>query len=197
VLDVGSGEGVLVDALRARGREARGLERGDPQVTELDGEWAAIVLWHSLEHLPVPGAALEAAARLLAPGGLLVVAVPNAASLQAQAFGARWFALDLPRHLTHIPAGALHQRIEELGLRVRRISYWRGGQVLFGWLHGLSGGRLYDAIRRPAARSRPMGGAERALTIATAVLASPLAVVAAGVEAALHRGGTVYLEAVR
>jgi SAM-dependent methyltransferase len=197
VLDVGSGEGVLVDALQARGRDARGLERGDPQVTELDGEWAAVVLWHSLEHLREPGAALEAAARLLAPGGLLVVAVPNAASLQAQAFGSRWFALDLPRHLTHIPAGALRRRVEELGLRVRRVSYWRGGQVLFGWLHGLSGGRLYDAIRRPAARSRPMGGAARAATLAAAVLAAPLAVVAAAAEAALHRGGTVYLEAVR
>lgn len=197
VLDVGSGDGVLVDALAARGREARGLERGDPEVTEVGGAWAAVVFWHSLEHLRAPGAAVDAAAGLLEPGGVLVVAVPNAASLQARAFGERWFALDLPRHLTHVPAGALRARLEALGLRVVRVSHWRGGQVVFGWLHGLTGARLYDAIRRPAARSRPLGAPERALTLAAAALLLPLAALLAAVEIALRRGGSVYVEAVR
>ena len=96
--------------------------------------------------------------------------MPNPASLQARAFGERWLALDLPRHLVHVPAPALLARLRELGLSVERVSYLRGGQVVFGWLHGLVGALpghpdLYDAIRRPEARRAPLSpprGARRA-----------------------------------
>jgi SAM-dependent methyltransferase len=214
VLDVGCGDGTLVKALAGLGRRAVGLERGAPgfdpaligadirddDLSQLSGDWAAIVFWHSLEHLPEPRAALSHAARLLAPGGLLVVALPNIASSQAATFGDRWLALDLPRHLVHVPSAALLAAIEELGLQPTRVSQLRGGQVLFGWAHGLVGGLpghpdLYDAIRTAAARSRPMTPGRRAATLAAAALASPVAVVAAAIEVARHRGGTVYVEA--
>ncbi len=69
VLDVGAGDGTLVDALRARGREAIGLERNPlrPDFREETArgargrrEWAAVIFWHSLEHLPEPGEAITA-----------------------------------------------------------------------------------------------------------------------------------------
>jgi hypothetical protein len=169
---------------------------------ELPGPWAAIVFWHSLEHLRRPAGALGYAAGLLAPGGLLVVAVPNAASLQARLFGDRWLALDLPRHLVHIPARALRSALEEEGLTVERESPLRGGQVQFGWLHGLVAllpGELdlYDAIRRPEARSRAMASSQRLTTLAAAALVSPLALLGTAAEAVLGRGGTVYMEARR
>ena len=99
--------------------------------------------------------------RLLEPGGVAVVAIPNPDSLQARAFGDRWLHLDLPLHLVHIPAPALLARLRELGMRIERVSYLRGGQVVFGWLHGIVGllpghPDLYDAIRRPEARRRPL-----------------------------------------
>ena len=209
VLDVGAGEGALLDALAAAGREAVGLERAssrpdvrEAEVEQIDGEWAAVVFWHSLEHLRAPGRALDHAAKLLAPGGVLLVAVPNAASLQARLFGDRWFALDIPRHLTHIPAAALAQRLRQTGLSVERVSHWRGGQALFGWLHGLTAqvpgaGDLYDAIRRPEARQAPLSGGRRAATLAVATVLSPLAGLAAAVEVAARRGGSVYVEARR
>jgi hypothetical protein len=138
----------------------------------------------------------------LVAGGVLVVAVPNADSLQARVFGDRRFGLDLPRHLVHVPAAALLSRIEQLGLRVDRVSHLRGGQVVFGWLHGLVGllpGRpsLYDAIRRAEARSAPIGPARRAGAIAAAALLLPVAGLCALLEAILRRGGSVYVEAVR
>ncbi len=211
VLDVGSGNGVLLRAMRRRGRVAVGLERDpdehDPDVhagelTGQPGPWAAIVLWHSLEHLRAPGAALDHAAKTLMPGGLLVVAAPNADSLQARAFGGRWFALDLPRHLVHLPAATLTARLRERGLALRRVSHWRGGQVLFGWLHGVVGllpGRpnLYDAIRSAAARSAPLSPAKRSVTLLGAVALAPVAAVCAAAEVALRRGGTIYVEARR
>jgi SAM-dependent methyltransferase len=209
VLDVGAGDGALLDALAARGRNALGLERQSARadvragdLTDLGGEWAAIVFWHSLEHLPNPGRELERAVAMLAPGGLLVIAVPNAASLQARLFGDRWLALDLPRHLVHLPADQLTARLRSLGLEVERVSFWRGGQVVFGWLHGLVGSLpsrpdLYDAIRRSEARRRPLSSRARALVLAAGVIAAPLAAIGAATEVALRRGGTVYVEARR
>jgi hypothetical protein len=210
VLDVGAGDGSLLDALRERGRAAVGLERAAarPDIREVDildldeGGWAAIVFWHSLEHLRDPGRALEHAVGLLADRGVIVVAAPNAASLQARAFGDRWLALDLPRHLVHLPAPALVGRVRELGLRVIRVSHVRGGQVVFGWLHGLVGTvpgtpDLYDAVRRPEARSTELTPAGRASALAAGAALLPVAAAASAAEVALRRGGSVYLEAVR
>ena len=94
------------------------------------------------------------------------------------------------------------ERLRSLGLEVTRVSHWRGGQALFGWLHGLVGtlpGRpdLYDAIRRPEARSRPMPGRRRALTLGAGVVLLPVAALATITEVAARRGGTVYVEARR
>ena len=212
VLDVGAGDGSLLHALRARGRDVLGLERRadpnagvplrDARIADQPGGWAAIVLWHALEHLPEPAAALAAAAERLAPGGVLVIAMPNWGSVQARAFGADWLALDLPRHLVHLPRGVLLDRLAALGLTVERVSGWRGGQAGFGMLHGLVGrlpGRpsLYDAVRRPEARLEGQEPRERRRGLAAGALLSPVAGIAAAAEIAMHRGGSTYVEARR
>jgi SAM-dependent methyltransferase len=211
VLDVGAGDGTLLDALRAHGREATGLElvstRADiraADITDIDPtpEYAAIVFWHSLEHLPRPAEALARAARLLAAKGVLVIAVPNSGSLQARLFRDRWFALDIPRHLVHLPARAIVERLRELGLEPTRTSHLRGGQVVFGWLHGLVGTLpghpdLYDAIRRPDARRTSFAPARRAATLAAAAALTPVALAGALTEALARRGGSIYVEAVK
>jgi SAM-dependent methyltransferase len=209
ILDVGAGDGALLDALSAVGREAVGLERHseradvrEEDIADVQGRWAGIVFWHSLEHLREPGAAVQRAAGLLEPGGVMVITMPNPASIQARVFGDRWLALDLPRHLVHVPAATLLARLRALGLRPSRVSYLRGGQVVFGWLHGIVGTLpshpdLYDAIRRPEARREAISPGRRLLTLTAAVLALPLAAACAGVEVLLRRGGTTYVEARR
>jgi SAM-dependent methyltransferase len=212
ILDVGCGEGWLLGALRARGREAVGLERdgvGDgvlaTEITEFDdrlGEWAAVVFWHSLEHLPAAAAAIDRAAELLAPGGVVVVAVPNFSSLQARTFKQQWFHLDLPRHLVHLPASALVAGISARGFAVERCSHWRGGQEMFGWLHGIVGALpghpdLYDAIRRREAREDTIAQRHRVAVLATATALAPLAAALTATEVAIRAGGTVYVEARR
>lgn len=196
----------MLDALQRRGREAIGLERQSnrPDVrstslAECESGWAAIIMWHSLEHLPAPRQVLREAAQRLAPGGQLVVAVPNIGSLQAQIFGDRWLHLDLPRHLSHLNVGALSQAMKDEGLVPTQVSYLRGGQVVFGWLDGLVGclpghPDLYQAIRRPTARESSDSRA-RLATLTVAAVLSPVAVLATGVEIALRRGGTMCLVA--
>ena len=207
VLDVGAGEGILLDALRRLGRDATGLERTSTRedvlardLSEVEGSWAAIVFWHSLEHQPEPARALEQAVSLLAPGGVLVIAIPNAESLQCRLFGRRWLALDPPRHLVHLGSVVLRRRLVEMGLLVERVSFLRGGQVVFGWLHGLVGllpghPNLYDAIRRRAARFAPVSRRRRLLTFAAGAALLPLALLCTAAEVALRRGGTLYVEA--
>jgi SAM-dependent methyltransferase len=212
VLDVGCGEGVLLDALRARGRDALGLERVSSrpdvracEVTEFDerpGEWAAVIFWHSLEHLRTPAAALERSFELLLPGGVLVLAFPNFGSWQARVLGTRWFGLDVPRHLAQLPASTVIEFVCSRGLAIERVSYWRGGQVVFGWLHGLVGtlpGQpgLYDAIRQPQARSRALSPARRLAAVSAAVALAPVAFALAVAEVSVRAGGTVYVEARR
>ena len=220
VLDVGAGDGTLVRSLRSRGRVAIGIERNSgpseqrvtptadgPAVVTADleavsGSWAAVVFWHSLEHLARPSAALDQAVRLLMPGGLLVVAVPNAASLQARWFGPRWFARDWPRHLAHIPAPALLAHLSERGLRIDRVSHVRGGQVVFGWLASMVAGLpgrldLYQAVRSEGAQEQPLTSRRRLASLLAGAVLWPMAAVMTVVETVLRRGGTVYIEARR
>ena len=211
VLDVGAGDGTLVEAFRRQGRDATGV---DPyysgtnphirvaELTDMAGAWSAVIFWHSLEHVRQPVRQLRHAASLVAPGGMLVVAVPNAASLQARLFGDQWLALDLPRHLVHICPSALLAEIEELGFTVERVSYLRGGQVLFGWLHGLVRqlpGRpdLYDAIRRSEAQQQAQNPARRLYALAAGIVALPFGLVGMAVELATKSGGTIYAQARR
>ncbi len=191
VLDVGAGDGPLVDAFVRHGRDAVGLEPHasgphirNAEVEDVDGNWSAVM------------------ATLLSPGGRLVIAVPNATSLQARVFGDRWLALDLPRHLVHLSPPALLSKVEALGLRVERVSYMRGGQVVFGWVHGFVGKLpghpdLYDAIRRSEARQATYSPVLRLYALTAAVAALPFALAATAVEVAARSGGTIYIEARR
>lgn len=215
VVDVGAGDGHLVDALQRRGRAAIGLERGgddggparadllDLGLDELerpgDGA-AAVVLWHVIEHLPEPRAAIREAHRLLADGGVLLIACPNAGSRQARSFGDRWLAWDLPRHLVHFDPRALRRGLQEEGFAIDRLGHLRAGQSVFCALHGLVGrvpgtADLYDAVRRPSARQRPIGPLRRAWTGIVAAAVLPVAALAAVAEAADGRGASIYVEA--
>jgi len=88
VLDVGAGRGRFVSAARAAGYDASGIEpsgRGGAAIERVGIEDAqlpgasldAAVLWHVLEHVPDVRATLSEVARLLRPGGLAMIAVPN------------------------------------------------------------------------------------------------------------------------
>ena len=216
ILDVGCGDGALLEALVSRGRVAVGLEQGaqatharlDVRAVEMvdfderPGEWAAVDFWHSLEHLREPRAALRRACSLLAPSGVVIIAIPNRASWQARWLGNRWLALDLPRHLVHLPAGALVDGVRECGLEIDRVSYWRAGQVVFGWLDGLVSmlpGKpsLYDAIRQADARATAMSHSRRVTTLVAGAALTPVAIVLATAEVAARAGGSVYIEARR
>jgi uncharacterized protein (DUF362 family)/SAM-dependent methyltransferase len=131
VLDVGCGTGGFLDRARAKGflvegQEpsaaglARSRDRGLTVHESLEplpaGRFDAVTLWHVLEHARDPVALLAEARRVLAPGGVVLVAVPDAGSPEARLSGARFGLLDVPRHLFHFDRASLATALERAGL---------------------------------------------------------------------------------
>jgi len=155
VLDVASGDVMLLDALRATGRLATAIDRParragvqDAEITELGGRYAAIVFWQSLGRLRAPGRALEHAASLLKPGGLLAIAQPCPIHEHMRALGARWLAREPAQPLVQIPARSLLERLGALGLQVERVDRRLDDAPVGGWIGGLLGGILSIEARR-------------------------------------------------
>jgi len=93
------------------------------------GGFDVVTMWQVLEHVHDPLEVLRDAHRLLVPGGRLVLTVPNIDSLSFRLFGAWWYSLDLPRHLTHFTPSTLYQMLDRAGFRVGPIrmvrhSHW-------------------------------------------------------------------------
>jgi SAM-dependent methyltransferase len=82
-----------------------------------------------LEHDPEPRATLAAARRLLAPGGTLVIEVPDAGSPMARRLGRSWPALEAPEHVCHYTERSLRRAVELADLDLMALE--RGGTA--GW----------------------------------------------------------------
>jgi SAM-dependent methyltransferase len=216
MLDIGAGRGRFVAQARAAGWYAHGIE---PSLRGVEGARAigvdlvrsgiedaavpggsldAAELWHVLEHLDDPGAALERIAGWLRPGGLLLVGVPNLASVQARAGGPRWFHLDVPRHRTHFTVTGLHALLRRHGLEPVVTHHVLAEHNLFGlWQSVVSRAThtpswLYNVLKRNA----PLRSSD-ALVTAAALLLVPLAVIAEILFGIARRGGTVAVVARR
>lgn len=97
-----------------------------------------IVMWQVIEHLPDPWTTLSAAARRLAPGGVLIVDTPNPDAFQFKVLGHRWAHLDAPRHVVLIPAPLMTEHLEGEGLKPEVLTasdVSANGFNGFGWAY--------------------------------------------------------------
>ena len=138
VLDWGTGDGFLVKLLNSSGLTAFGI---DPYSSASDGKtifkatinnapfadnyFHAIIGFHVLEHLRQPLESMRAALRMLKPGGIFIIEVPNIDSLQYRLFRSRWQPLEIPFHLNHFNPDSLHYNLpDNLNLQILKISYF-------------------------------------------------------------------------
>jgi SAM-dependent methyltransferase len=176
LLDVGCGDGAFLAAARAAGFQAQGTEfspyaaalvrerlgvpvaEGElPDAALPQGAFGTVTLWHSLEHTRDPLAVLRAAHRALRPGGLLVVAVPNAEDrvfrwLYRLARGAppHLFAPDdRELHLFYFSARSLEAILRRADFGAIRIGADRGQVEPLKRLVDLAGVLVSAVARRP------------------------------------------------
>ena len=139
-LDVGCGSGGALGVARALGWRVAGIEMDDAAAAKArrftdelhvgdvltapfaPGRFDVVTAFHVLEHVPDPVAAARRMLDWLAPGGLLIVEVPNAGGLGARLFGGAWAGLELPRHLSHFTPATLEAVMKKAG-----------GEVVWTW----------------------------------------------------------------
>lgn len=141
LLDIGSGPGYFLLHGEHRGWDVTGIEPSaraaahsrslglnivedflDERSADSLGQFDAIHLSEVLEHIPDPAQMLQIARRLLAPGGLLCVVVPNdynpfQRALRAVEGVAPWWVAP-PHHLNYFNFDSLEALVKRCGMRV-------------------------------------------------------------------------------
>lgn len=133
LVDLGCWVGFLVAEAAARGWWAQGVEpsgwasayaRDELGLDVVTGEildadlppaaFDAVVIADVIEHLPDPREALDRVAGLLAPGGVLHLALPDAGSLVARTLGRRWWSV-IPTHLHYFTRASVSTLLRRAG----------------------------------------------------------------------------------
>ncbi len=171
VIDVGCGAGTLLRSLKGRGWTVVGMDWNPANAARVakavgcevaagpDGldnipekSLQVVSMMHVLEHEQEPGQLLSAAHRILEPGGRIVVAVPNAASLTRTLFGQYWAGYDLPRHRRIFTPRSLQACLKQCGFQVERTT----GRFSDEWLDLLRSAYLFSRERGLGGRVVPL-----------------------------------------
>jgi 2-polyprenyl-3-methyl-5-hydroxy-6-metoxy-1,4-benzoquinol methylase len=118
LLDYGCGTGHFLTACQKEGWTINGVEPSQNArntASELTGvaimpsletsllpyQFEVVTLWHVLEHIHSLQETFAQLVQLTRPQGKIIIAVPNADSLDAKEYKENWAAYDVPRHLYH------------------------------------------------------------------------------------------------
>ncbi|MEU2871594.1 class I SAM-dependent methyltransferase [Streptomyces olivoreticuli] len=85
---------------------------------KLEGRYDTVSMFHYLEHTTDPRAELTAARTVLAPGGHLIIEVPDPECAMSKVLGRWWLPYFQPQHLHLIPLANLRRELESLGCTV-------------------------------------------------------------------------------
>jgi 2-polyprenyl-3-methyl-5-hydroxy-6-metoxy-1,4-benzoquinol methylase len=133
LLDMGCGTGYLLEAATKNGWKAQGIEpgkvarnharkKGLPIVKSIDKltdeRFDVITLFHVLEHLHDLRKTTKKIITHLKDNGHLIIAVPNIHSWDAQHYGNKWAAWDVPRHLYHFNQESIQEFAQEFDLKL-------------------------------------------------------------------------------
>jgi 2-polyprenyl-3-methyl-5-hydroxy-6-metoxy-1,4-benzoquinol methylase len=135
LLDYGCGTGHLINYAQSKGWKVTGIEP-DPDARKIaanainedrifstidrleNARFNVITLFHVLEHIHDLNSTVSKLVESMSDQGVLVVAVPNHNSYDAQKYKADWAAYDLPRHLYHFDSNSISRLAKKNGLKV-------------------------------------------------------------------------------
>ena len=140
LVDLGCWVGFLLDEARVRGwepvtgiepstfasgyaRDRLGLDVRTDDLMTADlpaGVHRAVVLGDVIEHLPDPGAALDRIRALLAPGGAVMLMLPDAGSRLARVMGKNWWSV-IPTHVHYFTRKSLARLLIDHGFELRHL----------------------------------------------------------------------------
>ncbi len=116
LLDIGAGTGEFLLAAQKKGWHVQGIEPDEDarKLASLKGinlvddplklsadQFDVITMWHVFEHVYDLHQQIKQLESLLKENGLLIIAVPNYKSYDAEHYKEFWAAYDVPRHLWH------------------------------------------------------------------------------------------------
>lgn len=124
LLDIGCGTGDFLKIMKQSGWNITGVEINESvrnlaqantgsiildqtEFFESEQKYDVITLWHSLEHLNTLTRFLEKISISLNANGVVIIAVPNYKSFDAEYYQQDWAAYDVPRHLYHFSFDAM------------------------------------------------------------------------------------------
>jgi SAM-dependent methyltransferase len=215
LLDVGCGSATLLGLMKKRGFDVLGVDTSEEasQVAAKENDVRVVVgtlrsarfeaatfdlvtLFHVMEHVTNPREVLVEVHRVLRAGGRVVLQVPNIDSWQFQWFGARWYGLDIPRHVIDYSCQSIVKLIENAGFRIVRTCHFNLRDnapalvsSLFPSLDPLS---RPIRLKRRNTRETPISSwAKHLLYLILVICAYPVAVLEAG----FGHGATVMIEA--
>ena len=139
LLDVGSGLGYFLKEAKKDGWDVVGLEpqksaalycqdqfeikvhTGHIQNLKLES-FDVVTLWDVWEHVHDPLVFLDQCLKLITPGGLLVVAIPNASGWPARIFRGQWRYV-MKTHLNYFTLSFVNRIVAEKGLIIKRTDH--------------------------------------------------------------------------
>ncbi|MEE4196464.1 MAG: class I SAM-dependent methyltransferase [Bacteroidales bacterium] len=128
ILDIGCGTGYFLNHMQKKGFQTLGVEVSEqarnfgkqhfglnilpPEKLlqeEITQKFKVITLWHVLEHVYQPETYLKKISNRMDDDGILILALPNPASYDAQHYQQFWAGYDVPRHLWHFTPQTITQ----------------------------------------------------------------------------------------
>ncbi len=78
-------------------------------------------MWHVLEHRFDIVETISELKRIVKPGGLIIIALPNYKSYDAKFYKQYWAAYDVPRHLFHFTKKTIEILFEKNDLKLTKV----------------------------------------------------------------------------